>query len=73
VDTVIKPGNVSSISDEKNNVHWFKARSDIAFTFDMIILNIDPYEAEEIRPDVWRAPKLDVDTALKKYGESTHH
>lgn len=85
-DTVIHPGAVSSISDEKNNVHWFKARSDIAFTFDMIILNvdpafgksfdidnIDPYEAEQIRPDVWRAPKLDVETALKKYGKDTHH
>lgn len=86
VDTVVKPGSVSSISDEKNNVHWFKARSEIAFTFDMLIFNvdpsfgksydidnIDPYEAEEIRPNVWRAPKLDVDTALKKYGKETHH
>ena len=35
--------------------------------------NIDPYEAEEIRPNVWRAPKLDVDTAVKKYGKETHH
>ena len=86
VDNDVKPGSVSSISDEKDNFHWFKARSEIAFTFDMLIFNIDPsfgksydidnidpYEAEEIRPNVWRAPKLDVNTALRKYGKETHH
>lgn len=55
VDTVVKPGSVSSISDEKNNVHWFKARSEIAFTFDMLIFNVDPffgksYDIDNIRP-----------------------
>lgn len=76
-------GEVSSISDEHNNIHWFKTLSAHAFTLDVImtnlngqpydIYNIDPYEAEYTDEGLLRAPILDVETALKKYGKEMHH
>ncbi len=58
IDEVARAGSHSSISDEKNNVHWLRATTETAFTFDVLILdlkgksadveNIDPYEAEKI-------------------------
>lgn len=79
-------GGASSISDEKNNVHWFKTRSAQAFTFDVIMTNIDPqygkpYEIDNIDPltaeklsgNLLRVRKLDVAEALKKYGKEMHH
>lgn len=83
VDAIVKPGSYSSISDEHNNVHWLRALSPTAFTFDVIVLdlngqswevdNIDPYAAETLAGGLIRAPKLDVETALEKYGHDTHH
>ena len=74
---------ISSISDEKNNVHWLTARTETAFTFDVIVLdlnggrwhvdNIDPGAAEPAGNGRIRAPKLDVARALRKYGNRTHH
>jgi len=79
VDKRLTPGHASSISDEWDNIHWFRARSPIAFTFDVIVFNIDPafgksyqidnidpFAAERVGDDLWRAPKLNVETALRK-------
>ncbi len=86
IDTIAKAGDASSISDDKNNIHWFITRSDYAFTFDVImtnidpafgkpydIENIDPAEAEKISGNLLRVKKLDVDEALRKYGKEMHH
>lgn len=86
IDKVVGAGEASSISDEKNNVHWFKTRSDHAFTFDVIMTNIDPkqgkpYEIDNIDPltaeklsgNLLRVRKLEVEEALKKYGKEMHH
>ncbi len=83
IDEVVGIGTYSSISDEHNNVHWLRAQTETAFTFDVIVLdlkgeqwevnNIDPYAAETLSGGLIRAPKLDVETALKKYGHDTHH
>lgn len=83
IDTLARPGSFSSISDERNNVHWLRAQTETAFTFDVIVLdlggdewevdNIDPYAAEAIGDGRLRAPKLDVETALEKYGLDAHH
>lgn len=83
VDEVVGVGTYSSISDDHNNVHWLRALSPTAFTFDVIVLdiegqtwdvdNIDPYAAETLSDGLIRAPKLDVATALEKYGHDTHH
>lgn len=83
VDKMINLGESSSISDEKDNVHWFIANSDSAFTFDVIMLdlnnkhydihNLDIYEKQDLSDGTLRVPILDVETALKKYGKETHH
>ena len=83
VDKIISRGESSSISDDKDNVHWFIANSESAFTFDIILLNLDEkeydihnldiYEKEDLYNGSYRVPVLDVDTALKKYGKETHH
>ena len=83
VDRIIRPGESSSISDEKDNVHWFIANTDTAFTFDVIMLdlngkqydihNLDIDEKQDLSDGTMRVPVLDVNTALKKYGKETHH
>ena len=86
IDTLATAGKASSISDDKNNIHWFITRSDYAFTFDVIMTNIDPafgkpYDIENIDPaaaekisgNLLRVKKLSVDEALQKYGKEMHH
>lgn len=83
VDEMVAVGASSSISDEKNNVHWFVANTETAYTFDVIILdlageqydihNIDINEKLDLADGTMRVPLLDVETALKKYGKQTHH
>lgn len=82
IDKIAKLGESSSISDEKDNVHWFIANTETAFTFDVIMLdlnnksydihNLDIYESEDLKNGTLKAPILDVETALKKYGKQHH-
>lgn len=83
VDQIARVGSHSSISDEKNNIHWLTATTDTAFTYDVLIVdlngekwdvdNIDPYGAEKIAGGRLRVRKLPLEEALKKYGHDTHH
>lgn len=83
IDMTAAAGTASSISDEANNVHWFVAESDRAFTFDVIMLdlagkrydihNLDLDRAEPLDGDELRVPVIDVNTALKRYGKSAMH
>ena len=83
VDRVATVGDASSISDERNNIHWFIANSPHAFTFDVIMLDLDGKEydihnidirgGENLPNGLIRAEKMDVESALKKYGKETHH
>jgi hypothetical protein len=82
IDQIAKVGESSSISDEKDNVHWFIANTETAFTFDVIMLdlndkhydihNLDIYESEDLKNGTLKVPILDVHTALKKYGKQHH-
>lgn len=82
IDHLGQPGDFSSISDQRDNVHWFIAESDHAFTLDIILLDLDdkPFDihnldvlaSESLGDGSYRAPILDVETALKKYG-NLHH
>jgi hypothetical protein len=82
IEKTVQVGDYSSISDEKDNVHWFIAESDAAFTFDVImtdlknqkyeIHNLDITESSKLENGLLKTPKIDVNTALKKYGK-THH
>ena len=80
-----KAGDATSISDEKDNVHWYKALTDKAYTFDIIVFNLNPshgksYDISNIDPDEGKnigkgqiqVPKLSVAQGLKKYGKSHH-
>ena len=40
IDEVARAGSHSSISDEKNNVHWLRATTETAFTFDVLVLDL---------------------------------
>jgi len=83
IDKVVGPGESSSMSDEKENVHWFIANTESAFTFDVIMLdllgkhydihNLDIFEKQNLSDGTMRVPILDVETALSKYGKETHH
>ncbi len=83
IDKTAKIGESSSISDEKDNVHWFIANTDTAFTFDVIMLdlngkpydihNLDINKKQDLNDGTMRVPILDVETALKKYGNDSHH
>lgn len=42
IDRSFGVGECSSISDQKDNIHWFKATSETAYIFNIHVLNIDP-------------------------------
>lgn len=42
IDRKFSPGEYSTVSDHKDNVHWFKATTDTAFIFNIHVLNVDP-------------------------------
>jgi hypothetical protein len=83
IDEVARAGSHSSISDERNNVHWLRATTDTAFTFDVLVVdlkgkptginNIDPDGAEKLSGHQLRVRKLPVGEALRKYGHDDHH
>ncbi len=84
IDDRAPVGSHSSISDEKNNIHWLRATTETAFTYDVLIVdlngrkwevdNIDPHSAEKLAGGRLRVRKLDVEEALAKYGhEAQHH
>jgi len=77
-----KTGSFSSISDDKNNIHWLIATTPKAYTFDIIVVglndknteinNIDINEAVTVDKAMLKVRKIGVNDALKKYGK-THH
>lgn len=83
IDERAPVGSHSSISDEKNNIHWLRATTETAFTYDVLLVdlngqkwdidNIDPHSAEKIAGGRLRARKLGLDEALQKYGHEAHH
>ena len=71
-------GGCSTVSDEKDNVHWFKATSETGFIFNIHVLNVvegrktgrvyvDP-DGEVLSGDRIRARKLKAAEAYKLYG-----
>jgi hypothetical protein len=42
IDRAFGPGGISTISDHKDNVHWFKATTDASFIFNIHVMNVDP-------------------------------
>ena len=78
VERVASPGDISSISDERDNVHWFIAKSGPMYTLDTIVLDLNSsrYEIHNIdidrgvqKGDEILVPKMEVQRALAKYGK----
>jgi hypothetical protein len=75
------PGEVTSISDDHHNVHWFEALSDRVFMFNIAVYQlrpgsfgdrdyVDPLGAEPAGEGAVRAARLDRDAAYAKYGRT---
>jgi hypothetical protein len=80
IDRDFAPGELSTISDHKDNVHWFRSDSDVAFIFNVHIVGYDPKikessgrlyldpEGEKLAGGLIRAPKLSSADCHRKYG-----
>lgn len=78
-DTVAEPGHAAAMTSDKDNVHWFAARSDHAMTFDVIVDGldkgqdrytiepVDPIGGEHLADGTIRAPLLTFEESSKRY------
>jgi hypothetical protein len=80
IDRIFRPGECSTISDHKDNVHWFKAESETGFIFNLHVIGynpdnpksggrvyIDP-EGEKTSGGLIVAKKISSAECHKKYG-----
>jgi len=80
IDRSFKPGEFSSITDVKDNVHWFESETDKAFIFNLHAIGLkntgnkrtgrvylDP-KGEKLADGLIRAPRLNHEQATKLYG-----
>lgn len=80
IDRVSRPGDGTTVSDDRDNVHWLVALSPAAYTLDFIVPGLAPERetrwfdfvdidaAERLPGGDLRAPRLDFDTAIGRYG-----
>ena len=80
IDRTFKAGEVSTVSDRKDNVHWFKATSERAYIFNLHILGYNPEnkktasrvyidpEGEKTASGLIVAKKISSAECHKKYG-----
>ncbi|HEY6805323.1 MAG TPA: hypothetical protein VI306_17230 [Pyrinomonadaceae bacterium] len=81
-DKLLDVGAVSTMSDEQNNVHWFKALSGPVFMFNIGVFHLNPAQAvngrdyidplggEKLSNGLIRARRIEVKQAYKLYGRS---
>jgi hypothetical protein len=78
IDGRFKAGGCTTISDHKDNIHWFKCASDVGFIFNIHVLNlvagkrsgrvyVDP-KGEKIGGGLLKARKLKTQEAYDLYG-----
>jgi hypothetical protein len=82
IDSLLVEGNISTVSDEKNNIHWFKAMTEPVFMFNIGVFGvkpeksftgrdyIDPANGEKLKDGLIRAKRIEVKEAYKLYGKS---
>jgi hypothetical protein len=80
IDRTFSPGEFSTVSDHKDNVHWFTAESDHAFLFNIPVNGSDPGNArrpgrvyvdplgEKVSGGLIHAKKITYGLANKMYG-----
>jgi hypothetical protein len=81
-DKVLEPGAVTTMSEKKDNIHWFKALSEPVFMFNIGVFRInpaadfsgrdciDPLGGQKLRDGLIRARRLELKEAYKLYGKS---
>jgi hypothetical protein len=80
IDRLFQPGECSTISDHKDNVHWFKATSETGWIFNIHVLGYNPEstkasrriyidpEGEKVRGGLIVAKKISSVEVHRKYG-----
>ena len=80
IDRVFTAGEHSTVSDYKDNVHWFKATSESAYIFNIHVMNVDPESknrtgrvyidpaGEKLSEGRIKARRIGSDEVLKLYG-----
>lgn len=80
IDRTFTPGEYSTVSDHKDNVHWFTASTDHAFIFNIHVLDTNPENpnvagrvyvdpmGEKVAGGLIKAPKVSHDTVNQLYG-----
>jgi len=80
IDKEFGPGDLSTISDHKDNIHWFKAMSEGAYIFNVHIIGYDPTiketsgrlyldpDGEKLSGGRVKALKMSSADCHKKYG-----
>ncbi|ROZ78294.1 hypothetical protein [Ramlibacter sp. WS9] len=81
-DKLIAPGEVTSISDDKDNIHWFKALTEPVFMFNIGVARVDPSKpfgdrdyvdpmgGEALGGGLVRARRLAKSQAYRLYGQA---
>jgi hypothetical protein len=79
IDREFGPGELSTISDHKDNVHWFRSLTDAGYIFNIHVndyseslgssgrLYLDP-DGEKVSGGLIKAPKMSSGQCHKKYG-----
>ncbi len=77
IDREFGPGGCSTVTDVKDNVHWFKAKTDAAFIFNIHVMSVKPGRTgrvyidpngEKLAGGRIKARKIDHQEANKLYG-----
>ena len=80
IDRQFAPGGMSTISDHKDNIHWFVCESETGFIFNVHVNGYDPTikgassrlyldpQGEKVGGGLIRAPKMTSAACHKKYG-----
>ncbi len=80
IDREFGPGELSTISDHKDNVHWFKSESEAAYIFNVHVMSYDPRiegassrlyldpDGEKLSGGRIKAAKMTSEQCHKKYG-----
>jgi hypothetical protein len=80
IDREFGPGEMSTISDHRDNVHWFRATTDVGYIFNVHVIGYDPQitgasgrlyldpDGEKLSGGRIRAAKMTSEQCHKKYG-----
>jgi len=82
LDKTFARGELSTVSDERDNVHWFRAESEHVFMLNVAVFGldgtknfsgrdyIDPLGAERLGDGTLRARRIDSKEAFRLYGNT---